>query len=238
MKARGGRNLYGHAIGILVLDTAFPRIPGDIGHAGTFPFPVLYHKVRNASPARVVREGDPALLEGFVAGARALEASGVLAITTSCGFLAMFQRQLAEAVRVPVFTSALQLVPLVARMLGPDRAVGVLTVESRALGPRHLAGAAITEDINLVIWGLERGHAFTPVVLDNEMELDVDAARKENVEAAREMVERHPEVGAVVLECANMPPYAAAIREATGLPVFDITTLIRMVYAALHPTVY
>ena len=238
MKARGGRNLYGHAIGILVLDTVFPRIPGDIGHAGTFPFPVLYHKVRNASPARVVREGDPALLEGFVAGARTLEASGVLAITTSCGFLALFQRQLAEAVRVPVFTSALQLVPLVSRMLGPDRAVGVLTVDGLALGPRHLAGAGLTEDIRLVIRGLERGHAFTPVLLENETELDVEAARRENVEAAREMVERHPEVGAIVLECTNMPPYAAAIREATGLPVFDITTLVRMVYAALHPPTY
>jgi hypothetical protein len=238
MKVRGGRNLSGHVIGILVLDTVFPRILGDIGHAGTFPFPVLYHKVRNASPSRVVREGDPALLEGFLQGARTLEASGVLAITTSCGFLAMFQRQLAEAVRIPVFTSALQMVPFVSRMLGPDRAVGILTVEGRALGPRHLAGAGVTEDIPVVIWGLERGHAFTPVLLDNELELDVDAARRENVEAAREMVERHPEVGAIVLECTNMPPYAAAIREATGLPVFDITTLIRMVYAALVPPVY
>jgi len=238
MKARGGRNLYGHPIGVLVLDTVFPRIPGDIGHAGTFPFPVLYHKVRNASPSRVVREGDPALLEGFVQGARALEAAGVLAITTSCGFLAMFQRQLAEAVRIPVFTSALQMVPLVSRMLGHDRAVGILTVEGRALGPRHLAGAGIAEDVPVVIWGLERGQAFTPVLLDNELELDVEAARRENVEAAREMVERHPEVGAIVLECTNMPPYAAAIREATGLPVFDITTLIRMVYAALVPPVY
>ncbi|TMI84111.1 MAG: aspartate/glutamate racemase family protein [Bacillati bacterium ANGP1] len=238
MKARGGRNLFGYSIGILVLDTVFPRIPGDIGHAGTFPFPVLYHKVRNAFPSRVVREGDPALLEGFVAGARALEANGVLAITTSCGFLAMFQRQLAEAVRVPVFTSALQLVPLVSRMLGPARAVGILTVESHALGPRHLAGAGITEDINVVIAGLERGHAFTPVLLDNETELDVDAARRENVEAAKEMVERHPEVGAIVLECTNMPPYASAIRDATGLPVFDITTLIRMVHAAVTPPVY
>jgi hypothetical protein len=238
MKVRGGRNLYGHPIGILMLDTVFPRIPGDIGHAGTFPFPVLYHRVRHASPTRVVREGDPSLLEGFVAGARALEASGVLAITTSCGFLAMFQRQLAEAVRVPVFTSALQLVPLVSRMLGADRAVGVLTVDGHALGPRHLAGAGITEDIRLVIGGLERGQAFTPVLLDNEVELDVDAARRENVEAARELVERHPEVGALVLECTNMPPYAAAIREATGLPVFDITTLIRLVYAALVPPVY
>jgi hypothetical protein len=238
MKVRGGRNLYGHTIGILVLDTVFPRIPGDIGHAGTFPFPVLYHKVRNASPSRVVREGDPALLEGFIQGARALEASGVLAITTSCGFLAMFQRELTEAVRVPVFTSALQLVPLVSRMLGPDRAVGILTVEGRALGPRHLAGAGITEDVNVVISGLEGGHAFTPVLLDNELELDVEAARRENVEAAREMVERHPEVGAIVLECTNMPPYAAAIREATGVAVFDITTLIRMVHAALVPPSY
>lgn len=238
MKIRGGKNLYGLPIGILMLDTVFPRIPGDIGHAGTFPFPVLYYRVRNASPTRVVREGDPAVLEGFIEGARALEASGVLAITTSCGFLSMFQRQLAEAVRVPVFTSALQLVPLAFRMLGPDRAVGILTIDSQSLGPRHLAGAGITEEIPLVIVGLEKGQAFTSVLLDNEMELDVDEARREHVEAARELVERHPEVGAIVLECANMPPYAAAIREATGRPVFDITTLVRMVHAALTPPTY
>jgi Asp/Glu/hydantoin racemase len=238
MKVRGGRNVSGFSIGILMLDTVFPRIPGDIGHAGTFPFPVLYHRVRNASPTRVVREGDPGLLEGFLEGARALEASGVLAITTSCGFLAMFQKQLAEAVRVPVFTSALQLVPVVSRMLGPDRAVGIMTIDSHALGPRHLVGAGITEEIPVVIVGLEKGPAFTPVILDNEMELDVEAAQREHVEVAREMVERHPHVGAVVLECANMPPYAAAIREATGRPVFDITTLVRMVHAALVPPTY
>ena len=238
MRARGGRNTYGHAIGILVLDTVFPRIPGDIGHAGTFPFPVLYHRVRHASPARVVREGDPSLLDSFLDGARALEAAGVLAITTSCGFLAMFQRQLAAAVDVPVFTSALQLVPLVAAMLGPRRAVGVLTVDGRALGPKHLAGAGISEDMRVVVRGLENGRAFTRVLLENEMELDVEAARRENVEAARDLMERHPEVGAIVLECTNMPPYAAAIRDATRLPVFDITTLVRMVYAALVPPAY
>jgi len=238
MTVRGGRNLYGYSIGILMLDTVFPRIPGDIGHAGTFPFPVLYHRVRDAFPARVVREADPGLVDGFVSGARALEAQGVLAITTGCGFLAMFQRQLAEAVGVPVFTSALQLVPMVSRMLGPNRAVGILTVDSRALGPRHLAGAGISEDTPIVVAGLERGNAFTRVLLENELMLDVDAARRENVAAAMEMVERHPEVGAIVLECTNMPPYAAAIREATGRPVFDITTLIRSVYAALAPQPY
>jgi Asp/Glu/hydantoin racemase len=235
---RGGRNVYGYAIGVLMLDTVFPRIPGDIGHAGTFPFPVLYHRVRQAFPARVVREADPALLDGFIEGARALEAAGVLAITTGCGFLSMFQRQLAESVRIPVFTSALLMVPVVARMLGPDRAVGVLTVDSSSLGPRHLAEMGITEDVPVVVAGLEKGHAFTPVLLDNELELDVDAARRELVEAARDLVERHPEAGAIVLECTNMPPYAAAIRQVTGLPVFDITSLIRLVYTALVPPEY
>lgn len=238
MKVRGGKNLYGIPIGILMLDTVFPRIPGDIGYAATFPFPVLYHRVRNASPTRVVREGDPALLEGFIEGARALEASGVLAITTGCGFLVLFQRQLAEAVRIPVFSSPLLMVPLVSRLLGPDRVVGILTVDSGALGPRHLAAAGISEEVPIVIAGLEKGRAFTPVLLDNEMELDVDAARQEHVDVARDLVERRPEVGAIVLECANMPPYAAAIREATGRPVFDITTLIRMVHASLTPPAY
>ena len=238
MKVRGGKNLYGIPIGILMLDTVFPRIPGDIGYAATFPFPVLYHRVRNASPTRVVREGDPALLEGFIEGARALEASGVLAIATGCGFLVLFQRKLAEAVRIPVFSSPLLMVPLVSRSLGPDRVVGILTVDSGSLGPRHLAAAGISEEVPIVIAGLEKGRAFTPVLLDNEMELDVDAARQEHVDVARDLVERRPEVGAIVLECANMPPYAAAIREATGRPVFDITTLIRMVHASLTPPAY
>jgi Asp/Glu/hydantoin racemase len=235
---RGGRNVYGYAIGVLMLDTVFPRIPGDIGHAGTFPFPVLYHRVRQAFPSRVVREADPALLDGFIEGARALEAAGVLAVTTGCGFLSMFQRQLAEAVRIPVFTSALMMVPMVARMLGPDRAVGVLTVDSGSLGPRHLAEMGITEEVPVVVAGLEKGHAFSSVLLDNELELDVDAARREHVEVARDLIERHPEVGAIVLECTNMPPYAAAIRQATGLPVFDIISLMRTVHAALVPPEY
>ncbi len=235
---RGGRNLYGLPIGILMLDTVFPRIPGDIGHAATFPFPVLYHRVRGASPVRVVREADPALLDGFLEGARALEAEGVLAITTGCGFLSVFQRQLAAAVRVPVFTSALMLVPMVARMLAPGRTVGILTVDSGSLTPRHLAEAGIGGDVPVVVAGLEGGRAFTRVLLENGLELDVEAARREHVEAARDLVGRHPEVGAIVLECTNMPPYAAAIREATGRPVFDITTLIRMVYDALAPPRY
>src|SRR5216110_2185084 len=100
-RVRGGFNQYGVTVGILMLDTRFPRIPGDMGNASTFPFPVLYHRVRGASPDRVVRHGQQELLPSFIEGARALESEGVRAVTTNCGFLAKFQSEVAASVSIP-----------------------------------------------------------------------------------------------------------------------------------------
>src|SRR5262249_61328178 len=112
MRLRGGQNVLASSVGILLLDTQFPRIPGDIGNAATFDFPVLYHRVAGASADRVVRHGRRELLPSFIEGARALEREGARAITTSCGFLAMFQEAVAAAVSVRVFTSVLLRGPL------------------------------------------------------------------------------------------------------------------------------
>ena len=232
-RVRGGFNQYGFTVGILMLDTRFPRIVGDMGNAATFPFPVRYHRVAGADPDRVVRRGAEGLLEGFVAGARALEAEGVGAVTTNCGFLIKYQAQLAAAVRVPVFTSTLLLVPLVHRMLPPGRRVGIMTVNASTLTPEHLAGAGIARETPLAVVGMETDKEFTRALLDNELELDVDLAREEHVRVARRLVGEHPDVGAIVLECTNMPPYTAEIQRETGLPVFDIVTLVTMVHDAL-----
>ena len=232
-RLRGGFNQYGFAVGILMLDTRFPRIPGDMGHAATFPFPVRYHRVAGADPDRVVRGGAEGLLEPFVEGARRLEAEGVGAITTNCGFLVKFQRELAAAVRVPVFTSSLLLVPLVHAMLPPGRRIGILTVHAGSLTPAHLAGAGIGPEVSLAVAGLETEKEFTRVLLGNELVLDVNLAREEHVRVARRLVAEHPDVGAIVLECTNMPPYAADVQRETGRPVFDITSLVRMVHEAL-----
>jgi Asp/Glu/hydantoin racemase len=216
-----------------MLDTRFPRVPGDMGNATTFPFPVRYHRVAGASPDRVVRGGASELLAAFVEGARALEREGVGAITTNCGFLVKFQRELAAAVGVPVLTSSLLLVPLVHRMLGPGRRVGVLTVDAASLTGEHLQGAGISGDIPLAIAGLEGEKEFTRVLLGDELELDVDLAREEHVRVARRLLADHPDVGALVLECTNMPPYAADLQRETGLPVFDVVSLVRMAHDAL-----
>ena len=232
-RVRGGFNQYGFTVGILMLDTRFPRIPGDMGNATTFAFPVRYHRVSGADPDLVVRRGAEGLLPAFVEGARALEREGVGAITTNCGFLIKYQAELAGAVRVPVFTSSLLLVPLVHRMLPAGQRVGLLTVNAATLTPEHLRGAGIGADVPLAVAGMETEKEFTRALLDNELELDVDLAREEHVRVARRLVSEHPDVGAIVLECTNMPPYTADIQRETGRPVFDIVSLVTLVHGAL-----
>ena len=232
-RVRGGQNIYGFTVGILMLDTRFPRIPGDMGNATTFPFPVRYHRVSGAAPDLVVRRGAEGLLDAFVDAARHLEREGVGAITTNCGFLVKFQGQMATAVRVPVFTSSLLLVPLVHRLLAPGRRVGIMTVNAPSLTAEHLAGAGISAEIPLAVVGMETEKEFTRVMLDDELELDIEAAREEHIRVARRLVGEHRDLGAIVLECTNMPPYADDIRRESGLPVFDITSLVRMAHDAL-----
>jgi Asp/Glu/hydantoin racemase len=204
-----------------------------MGNAATFPFPVRYHRVEGADPDLVVRRGAVGLLGAFMDGARHLEREGVGAITTNCGFLVKYQAELAAAVRVPVFTSSLLLVPLVHRLLPAGRRVGIMTVNAGTLGPEHLRGAGIGSEIPIAVAGMETEKEFTRVLLGDELELDVDAAREEHVRVARRLVGDHPDVGAIVLECTNMPPYTADIQRATGLPVFDVVSLVTLVHGAL-----
>jgi Asp/Glu/hydantoin racemase len=229
---KGGKNIYGFPIGILMLHTQFPRIPGEMGNAYTWDFPVLYKVVKGASVTRVVEESDPKLLEPFITAANELVNEGVSAVTTNCGFLAMFQRELAEAIPVPVFTSTLLMVPMVHRMLKPSQKVGIISVNASTLGEKQFRGVGI-EGIPCVCTGLETEEHFSRTLIQNRFELDVDKAREEHRRVARRFVEENPDIGAIVLECTNMPPYAEDIREVTGLPVFDIVTLVNFVYHSL-----
>jgi len=208
-----------------MLETRFPRPPGDVGNAQTFAFPVRYRTVAGASPRRVVIERDPALLAPFVDAARALEREGVAAVTTSCGFLALFQREMAAAVTVPVWTSSLLLVAEIEAGLPEGRRVGIVTADADSLSADHLHAVGARADTPRE--GLALDSRFRATLLQDLGELDAAEAARATVAAAERLIERHPEVAAIVLECTNMPPYADAVRAATRLPVHDITTLVR-----------
>lgn len=236
MRVTGGKSIYGASVGILMLDARFPRIPGDMGNATTWPFPVHYRIVRSATPDRVVRKGAEGLLGDFIAAARELVADGVDGITTNCGFLSLFQEELADAVGVPVATSSLMQVAMVNRLLPRGRRAGILTISASTLTPLHLDKAGVPA--GTPVGTTEGGREFTRAILGNELELDVEAARRDNIDAAAALVAANPDLGAIVLECTNMVPYAADIHAKTRLPVFSIETFIRWFQGALAPRTY
>ncbi|MBM4420200.1 MAG: aspartate/glutamate racemase family protein [Chloroflexi bacterium] len=223
---RGGRTLYGLELGVLMLDTIFPRIPGDVGSALTWPFPVHFKVVKGADTSRIMgKDPDPTLLAPFLDGARELEALGVRAITTSCGFVAIFQKEMAEAVSVPVITSALLQVPQVARMVAP-RSVGILT-------ERHFNGAGWSaRDIPVHITAMPDDAVFPTVFIDQKREADVALLEREMVACAERAVRDHPDLGALVLECTNFVPFSKAMTRATGLPVYDLFTAVMQTHLA------
>lgn len=229
----GGKTVFGAAVGILMLETRFPRIHGDIGNAATWPFPVQYRVVPGATANAVVRQDPRLLVDRFIKAGQELVQMGCDGITTNCGFLALIQDQIREALGVPVATSSLMQIAPVQALLPPGRKVGVVTISKASLSADHLRAAGAPEDT--VIVGTDVRRAFTSGILDDHPSLDFDACRLDVLEAAAELVTEHQAIGAIVLECTNMVPYAADVRKLTGLPVFSIYSFVSWFQAGLAP---
>jgi len=218
-------------LGILALDTSFPRIRGDVGCPATFDFPVKYATVQGADPEHVVHLGSDAALPHFVRAAEGLIEEGCVGIATTCGFLARWQRELAHELSVPVLTSSLFLVPLVARMLPAHRKVGVVTYSAAALTPALLEAAGATA--YTPVEGVDPSGCFAHMIRHGATHLDTTKMAADVVDASRHLVAHHQDVGAIVLECANMPPYRDAVVAATELPVFDAAQLLGWFYRGI-----
>jgi Asp/Glu/hydantoin racemase len=220
------------AIGVICLDTAYPKIIGHIRNPATFQFPVRYRVVSGAT-ARLVTGSEPPAATPFIQAARELEAQGVAAVTTGCGFLAAHQRELADAVGVPCYASSLIQLPLVHRMLRSDQRVGVLVARERTLTPRHLQGVG-AEHVPVCVVGMDDQPEFREVIIEARRDdLDADRLGREVLERVERLVRENPDLGALVIECTDLAPYAGAVQRRFGLPVFDIVTLTEMVHRGL-----
>jgi hypothetical protein len=215
-------------LGILMLDTDFPRPPGDVGHPDSWRMPVIFGRVPGASVQAVVRDNPGALVELFAKAGNKLADQGAVGLITSCGFLAAVQHRLAGMLRVPIATSALLQVPLLAHTkLGP---IGVITYDRAALGPAHFRNIGVPLDTPCA--GLPKNGAFHAMI-ERGGPYDEAALRAEAVSAAMVLRNSVSDLAAIVLECANLPPFAADIARATGLPVYDILTLGHWFHAGL-----
>jgi len=222
---------YGESIGILILDATYPCIPGNVGNASTFPFPVRYKVVKEASIERLIKKRDKTLVQPFIDAAIELQEEGVKAITGACGFMALFQREVSAAVDVPVFLSSLLQIPFIYQI--KKQKIGIITADSKSLTPEHFISVGVNKEIPLLIGGMEDQKEFREAILEEKGTLDSDLIESEVVGVAKKLITENPDIGALVLECSDLPPYAHAIQKEVNLPIFDFTTMIQYVHTAL-----
>jgi Asp/Glu/hydantoin racemase len=232
-KAKKGQASYGEAIGILLLDTSFaPYIPGDVANATTYSFPVRFKEVNGLSVERIFNK-DIRFLDRVIEAGKELVEDGVRAVTGDCGFMALFQRDVAKQLEVPVFLSSLLQLPFLTRIIGEGQKVGIITANSKILDNALLKEVGIENMNFLYIKGMEEKENFKKAIIDEVGWLDSKKIENEVVSIAKEMVKEDPKIKVILLECSCLPPYGAAVQGAVNLPVFDYVTMINYVYSAV-----
>lgn len=234
---KGGKLYYDVPIGILCLESWFPKPRGHMRNPLTYAFPTVTRVVSGVDIPRLLFNPTPDLLEPFLAAARQLERDGVRAITGSCGFMARFQEQIAAEVRIPVLMSSLLQLPLVRLLHGAFAAIGVLTASQKALTLQHFTQCG-TDMESVHIRGMEGNPEFWETIIEGRrVDFDLDILEKEIVETASAFVHEH-QLAALVLECTDLSAFAASIQAVVDIPVYDINSLVEYTCYAVQRKIY
>ena len=241
IKARKDHRCYGMGLGIIILDDVYPGFPGDVRNASAFPFPVQYEIVEGVDIWALVHEDDKSpCREPIQRAAKKLESMGCRAIAAECGYFAYFQKDIAGYVDVPVFMSSLLQVPFAQQLIGPNKVVGILVARQEQLLPEHLESVGVQPGSNYVITGAEDDgrcpefeHLWYAPARTDPPQAYYDKAEKEFVEVAVEFYKAHPNMGAMMLECTGMQPFARAIQREIDIPIFSWGTLLDYAYSVV-----
>ena len=233
------QQIAGYPVGIVYIENVnYPMMPGNVVNAYTYDFPVRMMAVPNLTNTRLF-EGDPTIADDIIQAARHMvEKEGVRAICSACGFFGNYQKVVSEALDVPVAMSSLVQIPMIQALLKPDQKIGIITASGDSVTKALYENCGITNTDNLVIQDARHTKHFAGAVVDNCGYFDNNQARSEVVALAKELITREDKIGAILLECSDMPPYAATIQAHTQLPVFDFITLIRWLHSGVMQKPY
>ncbi len=234
IRMKKGQNYAGYSVGILHIDDVYyPLVPGNVVNAYTYDFPVRMMAVPDLDVPGLL-SGDPNFSKPIIDAAKKLQSEGIRAVSGACGFFGHFQKQVAEALDIPVGLSSMVQINWIKSVMKPGKRIGVLTADASSLTEPLLKNCGIEDPSNLIVKDLRHGPQFS-AILEGRGSFDNGVVKNEVVSAALEVVENNADVGAILLECSDMPPYASYIQREVGLPVFDFITLIRWLhYATTH----
>ena len=231
-----GQYVYGATVGILQLPANIPMLPGDVGNPTTFNFPVIYELIEEIDPFWVLAaDPHPIVMEKVIAACKRLTMQGVTTIIGNCDFFANYQPEVSKSLDpgVQFFPSSLNQVPMLLTSVGSNKKVGILTASKELLMPSPaLKNVGVTdEDMKrIVVYGNEDGEQMKRITGETGA-FNPKALEKELVELTKTMIKENPDIGAVVLECTEFPPYAHAIQDACRRSVWDFTTMANFMHA-------
>ena len=206
---------------------------GNSTNPDSYDFPVIFSHVPGANIHTILEQPDIDVMKKMIIYGKKMVEEGVSAIVTSCGFNAIFQKELAKSLTVPVATSSLMQIPFVSTTLSPSQSVAVITANKKHLTRAHFRNAGVPDNLNVLILGMEECLEWNKIFISPSEDINLDIIRDEVVSVASDALEKDPSIGAFVLECTDLPPFSQEIRKRTGLPVFDFITMVRYIVAAM-----
>ena len=239
IRARKDHRCYGMGLGIIILDDVYPGFPGDVRNASAYPFPIQYEIAEGVDIQALLHAADKSpCLAPIQRAAKKLEQMGCRAIAAECGYFAYFQREIAGYVDVPVFMSSLLQVPLAQQLIGPDRVVGLLIAQEDRMTHAHLEAVGIQPGSNYVIAGAESRcpefeHLWCEPKRTDPPAAYYDKTEKEFLQVAVDFYHTHPNMGAMLLECTGMQPFARALQREIDIPIFSWGTLLDYAYSVV-----
>ena len=241
IKTRKNHTCYGMGLGIMVLDDAYPGFPGDVRNASGFPYPIQYEIVEGIDNyALLWAEDKSPCYSPIKQAAKKLERMGCKAIAAECGYFAYFQKDVAGYVDIPVFMSSLLQVPFIQQLIGPQKSVGIVCAQKRFLSESHLQNVGIDLGSNFVIAGAldeydcpEFDNLWDPEKRPERPEAYYDKAEKDMIRICVDFYKTNPKIGAIMLECTGMQPFARAIQREVDLPIFSWGTLLDYAYSVI-----
>lgn len=219
---------------VLPAQLQLESLPGNSTNPDSYPFPVKMLRVKGANFDTIEENPCQEMLDEFIRVCKELAKEGVKAITTSCGFNAIYQPELAQSVPQVVFSTSLLQVPFAQAIVGANRKVCIMTAHAGKLSEEHLRRCNITDLDRVVVVGMQDQPQWSIMYDEPDKEFDLNAIADEVLGVARKCLEDHPDVGAIVLECTDLPPYAPMLREELGIPVFDFNSMMGHVAMSLN----
>jgi len=242
ISARGEHVCYGMGLGIILLNDAYPGFPGDVRNASAFPYPIQYEIAEGVTNKTLVYDKNPdQCRDAVIRAAKKLVRLGCRAVAAECGYFAFFQQDVANAVNIPAFMSSLLQVPFIQQVIGPEKKVGIICAQHQFLTSQHLINVGIDPSSNYVIAGAQDEYGATefdnlwnPNKRPDCPEAYYDKCEEQMVDCAKKFVEKNPDIGAIMLECTGMQPFARAVQRETDLPVFSWGTLLDYAYSVIN----